>query len=71
MVFYLKIWGRMQGSNPRPPPYKGGALPTELIRHMAGRFGFEPKLLALEARALPLNYRPMRIRQDLNLRQTA
>ncbi len=26
-------WCRLQGSNPRPPDYKSGALPTELSRH--------------------------------------
>ena len=25
-------WCRQQGSNPRPPDYKSGALPTELYR---------------------------------------
>src|SRR5256885_14256375 len=26
-------WCRLQDSNPRPPDYKSGALPTELSRH--------------------------------------
>ncbi|CRH30257.1 hypothetical protein BN1182_BQ_01900 [Pantoea ananatis] len=29
-----KIWWVMTGSNRRPPPCKGDALPTELITHI-------------------------------------
>jgi hypothetical protein len=28
-------WCRLRDSNPRPPDYKSGALPTELSRHIA------------------------------------
>ena len=27
----LKIWSGKRGSNPRPPPWQGGALSTELF----------------------------------------
>ena len=27
------IWSHSRESNPRPPPYHGGALPAELLRH--------------------------------------
>src|SRR6056297_1444877 len=29
----MGIWCRLRDSNPRPPDYKSGALPTELSRH--------------------------------------
>ncbi len=32
-LVYLNKWWRMRGSNPRPLPCKGNALPTELILH--------------------------------------
>ncbi len=32
--FQLVEWCRQQGSNPRPPDYKSGALPTELYRRV-------------------------------------
>src|SRR4051812_30771045 len=35
----LEVWCRLQDSNPWPPDYKSGALPTELSRH-ASRRGF-------------------------------
>ena len=31
--FIEEFWCRHQGSNPGPPDYKSGALPTELYRH--------------------------------------
>src|SRR3546814_10665822 len=31
-----EAWCRLQDSNPRPPDYKSGALPTELSRLIAG-----------------------------------
>ena len=38
MLIKLKWW-RMWGSNPRPLPCKGSALPAELIPHYYGRDG--------------------------------
>ena len=54
-------------SNHRPPPYQGGALPTELreqvvrqdraLKAMVEReTGIEPALVAWKATVLPLNY---------------
>jgi hypothetical protein len=31
-LIYLEKWCRLQDSNPWPPDYKSGALPTELSR---------------------------------------
>ena len=53
-------------SNHRPPPYQGGALPTELRerifcalrrrRSVERETGIEPALVAWKATVLPLNY---------------
>ena len=35
LPFYIKIkWGLQRESNPRPQPYQGCALPTELCKHI-------------------------------------
>ena len=61
---------RIPGSNRRPPPCKGGALPTELIPHwrhtgtcrwgvVVGLSGFEPLTSSLSGmRSNQLSYRP-------------
>ncbi len=44
-LFLLREWSGLQDSNLRHPPWKGGALPTELSPHnikMVERDGFEP-----------------------------
>src|ERR1044072_5935184 len=38
-LHFLKIWCRGRDSNPRPPLYESGALPTELPRHRNGLDG--------------------------------
>lgn len=35
-------WCRLQGSNPRPPDYKSGALPAELSRLSGRKIGVSP-----------------------------
>ena len=32
-------WSGRRGSDPRPPPWQGGALPTELLPHVYGALG--------------------------------
>ena len=32
-------WSGRRGSDPRPPPWQGGALPTELLPHMLCALG--------------------------------
>src|SRR4029079_2765613 len=61
-------WCSRLESNQRPPPYQGGALPTELrerrkllqfvreISSMERETGIEPALVAWKATVLPLNY---------------
>ena len=49
-------WSGQRGSNPRPPPWQGGALPAEPCPHMEARTGFEPVVKALQASALPLGH---------------
>lgn len=38
---------------------KSGALPTELLEHMAGELGADPRPIVLETIRLPLSYSPM------------
>ena len=53
----LRVWSGQRGSNPRPPPWQGGALPAEPCPHMLeARTGFEPVVRALQAPALPLGH---------------
>ena len=58
-------WCSRMESNHRPPPYQGGALPTELRERIVDRprnamvereTGIEPALVAWKATVLPLNY---------------
>ena len=35
----LKKWSGRRGSDSRPPPWQGGALPTELLPHVYGALG--------------------------------
>ena len=58
----VPVWCPRQGSNLRPPPYQGGALPAELHGRVSGAkrgrasmemappAGFEPATLGLEGR---------------------
>src|SRR3990167_8113444 len=61
------MWCSRKESNLRPPPYQGGALPTELREQVVRRdgrcnsmvereTGIEPALVAWKATVLPLNY---------------
>ena len=34
-----RFWSGRRGSDSRPPPWQGGALPTELLPRKAGDFG--------------------------------
>jgi hypothetical protein len=57
-------WWSRSGSNRRPPPCKGGALPAELLPQSAGLLvglgGFEPPASRLSGvRSNQLSYRPL------------
>ena len=59
-------WCRQRDSNPRPPDYKSGALPTELYRRATSEtvtkeptgltIAYEPQWSAYKTAALPLSY---------------
>ena len=38
----LLLLSEKRDSNPRPPPWQGGALPTELFSHFVEQVGIEP-----------------------------
>ena len=48
------VWSSLSGLNRRPPPYHGGALPTELKERMAAVNRFERLPLESESSTLPL-----------------
>ena len=61
----LRSWWSRSGSNRRPPPCKGGALPAELLpqrvplKPVVGLGGFEPPASRLSGvRSNQLSYRP-------------
>ncbi len=63
----LRKWWSRSGSNRRPPPCKGGALPAELLPQRArlkpvvGLGGFEPPASRLSGvRSNQLSYRPFK-----------
>ena len=65
----LKSWCRLQESNPRPPDYKSGALPTELSRRRGCPSGIaagvqrgQPLFLSAVAMALIDSCSPSAIR---------
>ena len=50
-------WSGQRGSNPRPQPWQGCALPTEpLPQKVEATTGIEPVIKALQASALPLGH---------------
>src|SRR5690554_5460155 len=54
-----KEWSGQRGSNPRPSPWQGDALPAELCPHiMAGAPGFEPGNDGVKVRCLTAWLRP-------------
>ena len=46
-LWHRKKWSGRRGSDSRPPPWQGGALPTELLPHMNGVFLVRTKRLEL------------------------
>ena len=53
----LGLWSGRRGSNPRPQPWQGCALPTEpLPQKVEATTGIEPVIKALQASALPLGH---------------
>ena len=53
------MWCSRTDLNRRPPPYQGGALPSELHEHMAPREGLEPLRCPMSVawRSVQLSYR--------------
>ena len=49
-VFDAKLWSRLSGSNRRPIPYEGIALPAELRRQIILKCGARPAACLAEAR---------------------
>ena len=51
-------WSGLRDSNSRPPPWQGGALPTELNpQNLVGRGGFEPpKRYATDLQSAPFDH---------------
>lgn len=49
----VRRWCLGPGSNQRPPPYEGDALPAELPRQMAEQVGLEPTIRASPNTRLP------------------
>ena len=66
--FLLLLLSEKRDSNPRPPPWQGGALPTELFSHFVEQVGIEPtsdclqSILASLGTCCPLLWK----RRDLN-----
>ena len=55
---YVAVWSGKRGSNSRPPPWQGGALPLSYFRMVATRRGLEPLTSAVTGRhSNQLNYR--------------
>jgi hypothetical protein len=49
--FSIKSWSEKRDSNPRPPPWQGGALPTELFSHLS-KIAFERGTIGCDSGAL-------------------
>ncbi len=63
-LIFLLIWSERRGSNPRPQPWQGCALPTKLLSHVRTRFTpLRLSLLQLFA-VLPLPLKTLRIFED-------
>ena len=45
----LLLLSEKRDSNPRPPPWQGGALPTELFSHLWSRWELNPPQIACKA----------------------
>ena len=45
----LLLLSEKRDSNPRPPPWQGGALPTELFSHLCSRWELNPPQIACKA----------------------
>ncbi len=59
-LLFFQIWWVVRGSNPRPSPCKGDALPAELttLEKVAERTGLEPATPGVTGRySNQLNYR--------------
>lgn len=56
-------WSGQRDSNPQPPPWQGGALPSSYDRELAPLEGFKPPTCRFEAgRSIRLSYRGRRSR---------
>jgi hypothetical protein len=53
------MWSERRDSNPRPQPWQGCALPTELLSQMSGRRGSNSRPIAWKAIALPTELLPL------------
>ena len=59
-----KTWSGKRDSNPRPPPWQGGALPLSYFRMMAGLAGFEPAHHGVKVRCLTAWLQPNEVWGD-------
>ena len=58
-IYQLFTWCRLRDSNPRPPDYKSGALPTELSRRAANPIKEPAVAVKAPVRAVPARCRSL------------